>query len=304
MKPLASLALATAALWLTFTGPARAWCQMTTTGGQPSPGSPCVTCEEGDPECQELHWRRRCISYGVELHGTDSMPLGQVREVVGRSFQRWQDVQCDGTRVDFQLQETPELSQCKKAQYNRKGGNINTIAFLDEEQWDKRDYDPSAFALTTVWHSTDTGEILDADTQLNDGLGPYGICPNAGCDDGGGGQPVTADLGNVLTHEIGHFFGMGHSEFATATMAATSDRGETAKRSLEVDDIEGFCSIYPPGSLPEACNFEPKGGLRVQCKGDDGGICTVGGRGGSGTLALLLLCVAWLARRPQARRRT
>ena len=53
------------------------------------------------------------------------------------------------------------------------------VAFVSD--WEARDYDPAAFAITTVWHNTSTGTILDVDVMINEQLGPYAICPAGGC---------------------------------------------------------------------------------------------------------------------------
>ena len=124
--------------------------------------------------------------------------------------------------------------------------------------WSERGNDPNAFGLTAVWHDTRTGEILDADMELNETLGPFGICPvGASCE--------VVDIQNVVTHEAGHFFGLGHSRERFASMYGSSRRGETIKRTLKADDVEGFCATYPPGSLPDACDFAPRGGLTRAC---------------------------------------
>jgi len=49
---------------------------------------------------------------------------------------------------------------------------------------------------------------------------------------------------NSLSHEIGHFLGLEHSEIASATMFAHSGPGETKKISWADDDINGLCFLY------------------------------------------------------------
>lgn len=232
---------------------AEAWCQMTTSRMAPTISMPCVT--DGVP----LAWTRRCIGYAIDGRDSLDLSLDQITEAVERSFASWTSVRCDGVPIDLEVSALGN-SLCRDARFSERGGNVNTIAFV--ENWRERKLDPSAFALTTVWHNQRTGEILDADMQLNEQLGPWAICPENGCPEGA----RVVDLQNVLTHEIGHFFGMGHSEVNVATMAPTSTRGETSKRVLRTDDIEGFCTIYPPGSLPAACDPTPNGGLALDCE--------------------------------------
>lgn len=288
MRLLGILAIVVAT-WIGGAARADAWCQMTTSRTAPTIAMPCVT--EGVP----LAWTRRCIGYGIDRRASLDLSLEEITDVVDRSFATWTSVQCDGNPVDFELSNLGE-SLCRDARHQEGRGNVNTVAFV--EDWRERELDPSAFALTTVWHNQRTGEILDADIQLNEQLGPWTVCPEGGCPQGA----RVVDLQNVLTHEIGHFFGLGHSEVNIATMAPTSTRGETSKRVLRTDDIEGFCAIYPPGSLPEACDPTPTGGLALDCetKSGDGGGCSATSLPsgdtsipfGVGTLLLLLGLVA------------
>ena len=154
---------------------------------------------------------------------------------------------------------------------------MNTIAFLDPFQDPCADqpYSPFAFAVTIVWHNTSTGEILDADMMINDQLatnrfagGPYANCPDSGCP---AGNPGEADLASIVTHEAGHFIGIGHSEVDDATMFASATRSSIEKRTLDQDDIDAVCDIYPPGSLDDSCNAAPLGGLALNCETDAAG---------------------------------
>jgi uncharacterized protein (TIGR03382 family) len=145
-------------------------------------------------------------------------------------------------------------------------------------------------ALTTVLHDPASGRILAADIELVgwDGTaGPLGSLPPHGwyftcfpgaqpatiCGSYGQDLCVYQDLQNTLTHESGHFIGLAHSPVPGATMNATTQPGETLKRSLSSDDIAGVCAIYPQAA----------------------GGCGCGG--GEGTGAVSLLAAAALLRR-------
>lgn len=52
------------------------------------------------------------------------------------------------------------------------------------------------------------------------------------------------DVQNCITHEFGHVHGLGHSEYAEATMYDDADLGETKKRTLHSDDLRGYEDIY------------------------------------------------------------
>jgi len=60
------------------------------------------------------------------------------------------------------------------------------------------------------------------------------------------GAAGTMDLLNILTHEVGHAFGMGHpSDSCTnETMYRYASEAETKKRTLEAGDIAGIRALY------------------------------------------------------------
>jgi len=275
---------------------ASAFCRMTTEGGAQVGDSACV--EEGAP----LEWANPCLSYAIDSRGSQWMSNEDVEEAIDLAFKSWEDVDCGGSPPNL-IFKPLQPSTCKRAEYNCSG-NVNTIAFLDpwkDECSDPDDpgYDRNAFAVTIVWHDTRTGEILDADMMVNDQLssrfnagGPYAICPETGC------TGNDADLQSIVTHEAGHFIGIGHCNpidaddpndpCVVATMFSRAERASVNKRTLAADDIDAVCAIYPPGDLDQSCNAAPKGGLQLDCETDAEGsaiacsdaTCSTGGGSG------------------------
>lgn len=286
----ALLAAATSLLVFGSAGDASAYCRMTTSQRAPTVAEPCVTPDaEADPPEHFLEWRRPCTSISLSVSRPPStLTEDEVYGVLDRSIATWEAVTCGGQPVGFQIAVLAEQSTCVEPLYRDDGGNVNTIMFIDD--WDEREYDSGAFALTTVWHRRSTGEILDADMEINELRGPYVICPPTGCTEDRG-----VDLENVITHEMGHYLGLSHSTNMDATMFASAVAGETSKRDLDEDDVEGLCAIYPPGSPEGECDFAPRGGLDLDC--DQG--CSVSGVGAGGSSAWLVLFAGlfWLRRR-------
>ncbi len=245
-----------------------------------------------------LYWARQCISYSVVPRQSDTPSLVAIRDVVDRSFATWSDVQCNGHALGLGLSQTSELSQCDTPGYDEKGPNANSIIFLTD--WRARDLPREAFGLTLVWHDEKTGEIFDADMQLNETLGMLDICKNASCADG------TVDLQNIITHEAGHFLGLGHSSLTNACMYGKAKLGETSKRFLARDDEDGLCAIY--GDLGTAsCSADgylPNGGFTSACPTNapasaasshgGGWLCSVGHAADGGALATLSALAAAL----------
>jgi len=294
---LGSLAATLAAL--ASSNDAAAFCRMTTDGGAQIGNAACV--EEGAP----LEWRYPCLSYAIDSRGSRWMPYEDVEEAVDLAFKAWENADCGGSPPNV-IFKPLQPSTCKRAEYNCSG-NVNTIAFLDPwkdecAEASEPGYDSNAFAVTIVWHDKQTGEILDADMMINDQTatrfnagGPYAICPATGC------TGNDADLGSIVTHEAGHFIGIGHCNpidindpndpCVQATMFASAERESVDKRTLAPDDIDAVCTIYPPGDLDQSCNAAPKGGLELNCETDADGnpiacgdpTCTTGGGGCSAT---------------------
>lgn len=151
-----------------------------------------------------------------------------------------------------------------------------------------------------IWHNPDTGEIYDADMLLNETLGTPAICDDE-CPEGG------FDLQNVITHEAGHFLGLGHSDVSEATMSPQATIGETFKRDLASDDIEGLCAVYGEREKVacETNDFIPNHGFSPTCSdpteaSQSASTCTVtavGNRAGWSQGALLFTVLGLLALR-------
>ena len=117
------------------------------------------------------------------------------------------------------------------------------------------------------------------------------------------GDPVTGnDLASVLTHELGHFLGLNHSDITAATMETGYAATDDLRRSLEPDDIEGICAIYPPDRTVSSHSCEPRHGFSGQCgtdqpppKAKEGSSCALQSPGRTSLLGALVGALALTA---------
>lgn len=269
---------------------ARAWCQMVSGNIRPSVEEPCVLAANHDG-IHPLAWRRRCTSISVSeaLPPTD-LTIDEVRTVLETSFATWTTVDCGGAPTGLDVDVLTETNLCTEAVHNTNGRNVHSILFVQEGWSSDRAHDPRAYAVTYVWHDPNSGEIYDADIEINESRGTYTICPEEGCTD------ARIDFPNVLTHEIGHYFGIAHTpDDPFATMYASAPAGETIKRSLTTDDTTALCTMYPPGSLPEACDPTPRGGLDLTCAPPGNCGCRAPGTDPTSTRGATLAAIALAA---------
>lgn len=201
----------------------------------------------------KLYWKSQCISFSVQEDGSEHIDKQLVRDIITKSFVEWSDRSCeDGSGVATMAFSALDDADCHAAEYNEDGPNANIILFQDTK-WQYSSVD-NTLAKTTVTYDNDTGEILDADIEINHAYNEYTT------DD----EVVVYDLQSILTHEIGHFIGLDHTPDFAATMNAGYQEGTIELRTLESDDIDGLCAAYPPGRDAK-CNTTPKGGFTTEC---------------------------------------
>jgi hypothetical protein len=250
---------------------ASAFCRSTTCTGD---------CERDIDECKttgkKLFWRSSCIGYSLQRDGTEFIRMKHVRPTIARCFANWVDLECEDGTASISFSELDDVA-CRQTEYNSDEANANIVLFQDSK-WRYTSADNN-LAKTTVTFDDESGEIFDADIEINHAYNNFTISE----------ENVEYDLESIVTHEVGHFIGLDHSLDAAATMNATYEKGSTELRSLEPDDVEGACAAYEP-DRDAKCNTKPKGGLRDDCgksvaekeeeaAGDEGG-CAVGGSPG------------------------
>lgn len=233
---------------------ASAYCRSSTCRDVPI----CDDDPNPDPNCKPLIWKRPCVGVSMQIGASQQVTWDVANAIVTRAFATWEEPVCDpmsGGKPNIHVENLGPVD-CDLVQYNSKAANANLVVFRDEN-WPHPGGQHN-IALTTVTYDVRTGEIFDADMEIN-GAG-YGFTT--------GDADVQTDLLSVVTHEAGHFIGLTHSLDSTATMWASYTTGDVGPRTLAVDDINAVCAVYPPVDPPvdkKACNPLPRHGFSPLC---------------------------------------
>ncbi|NUP12259.1 MAG: matrixin family metalloprotease [Polyangiaceae bacterium] len=280
----AAVALVSATFVASVSSTAGAYCR--TSSCEDGVGALCFPSQPSDCGIP-LFWPSRCVGYSLQKDASAQVDLNTASNVAAQAFAAWSDADCGGgTHPAIEAQDLGPVT-CDKVEYNQQEENANVIVFRDAS-WP---HPSSALALTTVTYALETGEIRDADIELNSANAVFTT----------GDENVQVDLLSILTHEAGHFLGLSHAPSSDATMFADYPPMSTALRTLDADDINGICAIYPADG-GAACNPTPKNGMGDECAdGTTGGDDDEGGSDGcsvsesthsSGWIALLGAAVA------------
>jgi MYXO-CTERM domain-containing protein len=304
-----------------------------------------------------VYWPSRTVTFVLNDKGSSSLPacdLAATETVVQASFQAWAQasLSTSGPRcTDLQLVYGGPTAEIRVG-YDRGGQNENLVVFrggpcqvhvpANDPCWGAHDcanrYDCWEFgaeviAYTTVTYSRRTGEIYDADMELNDWGGkPWALPIDPGtsspvpdgyyftCSPAPGGTQIPAlcarygqaacaymDAQNTVTHEAGHFVGLDHTPRTTAPGSC----GDLNDPTLACSDT----TMYPDASVREfkkrdlsaddvtgLCTIYPAGGPTATCRAQNVQKCLGGcGCGTSGPAGLLALA-GILAAAPRRRR--
>jgi uncharacterized protein (TIGR03382 family) len=207
-----------------------------------------------------VHWEGDCLSYAIQRDGSivQGITAEQVVPLVDEAFRAWSDVTCANGKTPAITALSQGSIACAEIEFNCREPEINSnvILFRDDFQ-DTETFRFGVIALTILTANTRTGQIYDADIEINSRDEDFVL-----------GQPPPGsearDLRGVLAHEIGHLLGLSHSN-ASGALMNPDYRGTVLPAR---DDIAGICEIRPGVSADPECEvaqLPPDAG----CLGDD-----------------------------------
>lgn len=164
-----------------------------------------------------VHWASNVSLIDIYVNSGNSVGIssGNVHAIANDSIAQWNSK----SRISIRKNSTSGAGQ----------DNKNEVYFSN---------DPSVFnglgvvGVTQVLFRNGSGEILEADILINDS---FDFTTNIN---------DIKYFGNVLTHELGHFLGLGHGQVGGSTMLYALSRGQS---QISDDDAAGAYSMYPTG---------------------------------------------------------
>jgi MYXO-CTERM domain-containing protein len=258
MKPIA-LGISLAALLWGASG--AAFCRTTTC----DPTNPKLHCQiDPDTRCLltgvPVFWASSCITVNVQRDGAphSHISLGDAEASVQRAFDSWLSADCNGAAPSLQVVLGEPVS-CDQSEYEQFHHNANIVMFR-EDVWPYEGGE-DALGITRLRFDlgANVGELWDGDIEVNAVMEPLSVSDP---------ESNQVDLDSLITHEVGHLFGLAHSLDADSTMIAGYVKGSIDLRSQSADDLAGICAIYPPGRATETDSCEPRHGFSELCSSE------------------------------------
>jgi hypothetical protein len=275
-------------LWLGTTQ-ALAYCRTTTCKTDEPLDS--EYCQYGDDGCTvngvPLFWPQSCVAFSAQKDGSPRLNITwqTQQEIESDAYHKWSNADCGGGAIPAIRLFDRSPVNCNRVEYNTDPDTANANIWMFRDQTWPHD-GQGTLALTTVTFHSKSGEIYDADVEINSAQNPITV----------GNVGVRYDLASIVTHEAGHTLGLSHSPVPYSTMYAEYTQTDLDLRTLSDDDVAGICAVYPPGQDRGACNYEARHGFSIECQAKiDKGCALRGpvrsgsGWGGLGGLALGLL---------------
>jgi hypothetical protein len=301
-------------LVLLSAGDAAAYCRARTVdesnGGGPECKSSIAGCADPGSCGVPVYFPNRCIGWTVHDRASRQLSYDAAVGLIERAFRRWTDAKCEGgAHPSVEARYLGPTACGERFRHDRP--SASSFVFKDDA-WPGARVSPTGIAaiaddlaVTRRQQDTDDGEIVGATIEVNTNQYRFAI---------GEEVPIDAyDLEYVMTHEIGHFLGIAHSDTDDSVMRERTGPGKQDP-TLRPDDVAAICALYPPDGARDTaqgtrssatCNPMPRNGFAAACEEAPPGArsCAMGTAEAPPSLAAIVAVAAVLFRRLTRRAR-
>jgi hypothetical protein len=192
--------------------------------------APPRTTDQGKPQ----RWQKREVTVAIDASISRLGP--EAHEAALQAFGTWLGAGTDLPELRFDT--------TKKLRPSLQSDGVSSV-FLAPIDLPGHERD---LAITVTFSNADTGEISESDIWLN-ARHVFGSVDEADPGRKGAASCNGAyDVQSVLTHEAGHFFGLGEDgDDASATMFQKTSSCTTSKRILTEADRTAIAQLYAEG---------------------------------------------------------
>ncbi|MDF2694918.1 MAG: hypothetical protein K0S65_3301 [Labilithrix sp.] len=247
-----------------------------------------TTCDPSSDECRRnengcvrdgvpIKWKELPLVYRFHGGGSSKLDTSAARSAIRSAFDAWENVECSKGRTSLRFREGSDIEDDKPL--GKKEASEKFGIFFRDDEWPHDDADES-LALTTQIYGKTSGTIDYADIEINTADTDFRLTDDEGQE--------KVDLQAVVTHEVGHYIGLAHSNdpdsIMVARYCASADRcGQSTDvaRGLSEDDRTAVCTVYPPSAndaapAPAGCAQTESGSRTPAEMAALGGIVFVG----------------------------
>jgi hypothetical protein len=188
-----------------------------------------------------IRWSTLPVRWFATDRGVPGVSASEFQSAVGKAFATWHGV--PSASIDFQFVGFTSAEPFVD-------DSISVIGFQSQPDMD-RVLGATGFVVDEL-----TGDVVESDIFVNSAFS-WSVAAN--------GDSSAFDLQSVVTHEIGHFLGLGHSALGETELRPEGGRrvlasgavmfpisfgrGRIADRELQPDDVAGVSDIYPASAF-------------------------------------------------------
>lgn len=223
----------------------------------------------------ELHWATPSVTLTLDPDAPSALGEARAAAALAAACAAWSNL--------------PESKVALRVGPPSEGVRVNHVRFRQRD-WP---HGSEMLAYTVLEAHVQSGVVVSATIEVNEQHHLFST------DDEPGRDAEVYDLAAVLTHELGHVLGLGHSAELEATMYPSTAPWDTHQRQPIADDREGLAHLYAavsfeePAEAPATPAATQPAEMPPLATGRGCSVASSSGAGGAWPWLFALACLAW-----------